>query len=391
MRTKQTGVARTKATPRAQDTPPIPDRKSPTQTQPQHQPHELSEKERVKLKDFLERGDGPPFTVTTIAPSKKRKRASTTAETQDNLFEPRLSVQYEVKPHNNWQSLRRYKKFTVGDQSIAVGETILVKPSYSPTTATTTTTTDSDPDPETTDLNLAAQWKAQVLEVRALDPEHVYLRVAWLNRPEDLDTGRKDYHGVNELIPTNQMDIIDAMTVNGKLEVYAWEEANDESEMPGIGEFFWRQTFDAVGTRTFSTLRHICTDSTPQNPDQMVLQCPSPACGKWMHLKCIAEAAIAPNSAQSPLSATKSNSVGKKVNRKPKTPDLTPGPNAQAKSVNPVSGVSAEVFIRGLRDGLGEEAGEGKGEERTRTVVTNADGGVEERDVACLFCGVAVD
>ena len=71
-----------------------------------------------------------------------------------------------------------------------------------------------------------------MLEVRALDSEHVYVRVAWLNQPEDLDTGRKAYHGRNELIPTNQIDIIDAMTVNGKLPVYHWNEEDDESEMP---------------------------------------------------------------------------------------------------------------------------------------------------------------
>jgi hypothetical protein len=101
-------------------------------------------------------------------------------------------------------------------------------------------------------IDVAAQWKAKVLEVRALDPEHVYIRVAWLNRPEDLDSGRKDYHGANELIPTNQLDIIDAMTVNGRLDIYHWVEEDDESQMPGIGEHFWRQTYDAANTRTFS-------------------------------------------------------------------------------------------------------------------------------------------
>ena len=59
----------------------------------------------------------------------------------------------------------------------------------------------------------------------------MFIRVVWLNRPEDLDSGRKPYHGKNELIPTNQMDIIDAFSVNGSLDVVHWNENDDESEM----------------------------------------------------------------------------------------------------------------------------------------------------------------
>lgn len=129
---------------------------------------------------------------------------------------------------------------TVGSESIAVGEYILVK---------------HDDGTDDQKIDVDAQWKAKVLEVRALDPEHVYIRVAWLNRPEDLESGRKDYHGRNELIPTNQLDIIDAMTVNGKLPLYHWVEADDDSQMPGIEEFFWRQTYDFVNTKTFSVSR----------------------------------------------------------------------------------------------------------------------------------------
>jgi hypothetical protein len=90
--------------------------------------------------------------------------------------------------------------------------------------------------------------------VRALDPEHVYIRLSWLNRPEDLGSGRKDYHGKNELVPTNQMDIIDAMAVNGGLKVKHWDETadDDETSMPEEDEYFWRQTFDFANTKTFS-------------------------------------------------------------------------------------------------------------------------------------------
>lgn len=124
----------------------------------------------------------------------------------------------------------------VGSESIAVGQCILVK----------------HDDSEDAKIDVAAQWKAKVLEVRALDSEHVYIRVAWLNRPEDLDTGRKSYHGKNELIPTNQMDVIDAMAVNGSLDIIHWDERDDESSLAGEDQFFWRQTYDFANTKTFS-------------------------------------------------------------------------------------------------------------------------------------------
>ena len=86
-------------------------------------------------------------------------------------------------------------------------------------------------DTENPTVDSASQWKAKVLEVRALDPEHVYIRLSWLNRPEDLGSGRKDYHGKNELVPTNQMDIIDAMAVNGSLQVKHWNETAEDDGM----------------------------------------------------------------------------------------------------------------------------------------------------------------
>lgn len=150
-----------------------------------------------------------------------------------------------------------------------------------------------------------------MLEVRALDPEHVYIRVAWLNRPEDLDMGRKSYHGKNELIPSNQMDIIDAMAVNGGFGVKHWDEQadDDEQSMPEEEQYFWRQTYDHANTKTYSVwhstplwasqdadviqaLRHICIDKAPQNPDELIVQCSEEACRKWMHVRCIAEQAV---------------------------------------------------------------------------------------------------
>lgn len=106
-------------------------------------------------------------------------------------------------------------------------------------------------DNEEAKLEVTDQWKAKVHEVRALDSEHVYLRVSWLNRPEDLPNGRQPHHGKYELIPSNEMDIIDAMTVNGRLDVVFMDELGEDGPSPTSDQFFWRQTVDYV-TQKFS-------------------------------------------------------------------------------------------------------------------------------------------
>ena len=84
--------------------------KSPT-TQPA-QPAELSAEYRTRLHDWLDHTDNP-FKVHTVPLSRKRKRTGANQlQVQDDLFEERLTVQYEVKPRDKWESLRRYKKFT---------------------------------------------------------------------------------------------------------------------------------------------------------------------------------------------------------------------------------------------------------------------------------------
>jgi hypothetical protein len=89
------------------------------------------------------------------------------------------------------------------------------------------------------------------LEVRALDAEHVYIRVSWLNRPEDMMGGRQSFHGRSELIPTNQMDVISALSVNGIFSLKHSDEFGVDKQEDFLGEdkYFWRQTFDFVNKR----------------------------------------------------------------------------------------------------------------------------------------------
>lgn len=129
----------------------------------------------------------------------------------------------------------------MGSESIATGDFILVSHSI----------------PEGPAFDSLSDWKARVLEVRALDKEHVYIRVSWLNRPEDLEGGRQDHHGKNELVPTNQMDVINAQAVNGTFRLTRYDrlEYDDRKNASDQDEYFWRQTFHFTTEKLLVKLR----------------------------------------------------------------------------------------------------------------------------------------
>lgn len=137
---------------------------------------------------------------------------------------------------------------------------------------------------------LQKHWVAKVLEVRAGDEQHVYLRVYWLFRPEDLPGGRQWYHGSNELIASNEMQIIDAMTVDGTVDVKHWIETNDDDDMPP-DQLVWRQTYN-FKSQQLSELRKHCACGLQYNPDTMLIGCTNPVCKKWLHGACIVEDAV---------------------------------------------------------------------------------------------------
>lgn len=114
----------------------------------------------------------------------------------------------------------------VGNENFSLGDTVFVKPD----------------DAEAVDAPLS-NWVAKVLEVRAASEAHVFLRIFWMYRPEDIPGGRRPYHGRNEVIASNTMQVIDALTVNGKASVRYWTE-DDNNEVLDGDQLFWRQTFN---------------------------------------------------------------------------------------------------------------------------------------------------
>ena len=154
------------------------------------------------------------------------------------------------------------------------------------------------------DAAKAECWVAKVLEIRARDQSHVFLRILWMFWPEELPkTGRLDYHAQSELIASNFMDIVDAMTVTDKAEVSHVEEKHNEPPIEGL---FWRQKFDYLTNRltvtstlseswlranqTQTNLRRDCHCGNFHNPDKKLIYCQK--CKTWLHETCLLNEAL---------------------------------------------------------------------------------------------------
>ncbi len=137
-------------------------------------------------------------------------------------------------------------------------------------------------------------WVGQVLEVRAASPSQVLLRVFWLYWPEELPEGRRKYHGNQELIMSNHMEIVDAMTVASGADINQWDEQVEDQD---VGQRFWRQFYDVRQEKTksggLSTIREHCVCKGYYNPDNTMLKCPNPKCGIWNHEECLKDAILA--------------------------------------------------------------------------------------------------
>ncbi|RFN44017.1 hypothetical protein FIE12Z_11749 [Fusarium flagelliforme] len=137
------------------------------------------------------------------------------------------------------------------------------------------------------------EWVARILEIRASSEHNVYARVYWMYWPEELPSGtiyhtmrvrgRQPYHGTNELIASNHMDIINVVSVTAPAIVNQWIESDDEEIQDTL---YWRQAYDCRKPQ-LSSVDIICKCETPANPDRMLIGCSSSECGQWMHHECL--------------------------------------------------------------------------------------------------------
>lgn len=150
---------------------------------------------------------------------------------QQNPFpEAKLStVHVKISPALHWESTTRYRKFTINSEEFQVNQLVFVKSSE-----------DSD---GANPPNSVEGWLAKILEIRAGDSSHVFLRVFWAYRPEDLPGGRQPHHGASEIIVSNHMDIIEPLTVQSLADMVYWNDDPDSLPLP-VDQLFFRQSYD---------------------------------------------------------------------------------------------------------------------------------------------------
>ncbi|KAI9802212.1 MAG: hypothetical protein M1825_002933 [Sarcosagium campestre] len=231
-----------------------------------------------------------PFHIYRPARSRKSKKQkgpkgvvswTEPVQPEDDQFSGSLAIPYTVRPQQMWNSMRKYRNFTGRGADAS----------------------DSD-EPD------RSFWVARVIEIRAKDQHHVYLRVYWMYWPEELPGGARYYHGKRELVASNHMDIIDAMTVCGKVDLQRLEEGDDD---PPSHDLYWRQTFSLIDQKLSASLRiapstlchYVLTKSSPQdlttycvcrkfhNPDTELIRCSNPHCTMWLHRDCILDDVLA--------------------------------------------------------------------------------------------------
>ncbi|OCK77517.1 hypothetical protein K432DRAFT_304029 [Lepidopterella palustris CBS 459.81] len=320
---------------------------------------------------------------------KKRKRDQDSALIlQENPFDRNLDTIFSVSPADYWEDTSRYRKFTIANETFAVNDIVFIRSSD-----------EDDPGPDAP----IKGWVARVLEVRAGDEQHVYLRIYWLYRPEDLPGGRKPYHGRNELIASNDMQIVDATTVNAKANVKHWVEEDDKSELMDGDQLFWRQTYNIrpKNNETPLSLPKHCIDQVPCNPDRLLIQCSNPKCKKWLHAVCIESAAVkeayaaygltyptnASHTPPAPMNGTTSN-----TNLQRSTSTNKKGRKKKNSNAEPDAEVNAQQILL-----FKAEVVNGSEMERTKTklVLTDLREGQGQRTwevvIKCLICGEDIE
>lgn len=85
-----------------------------------------------------------------------------------------------------------------------------------------------------------------ILEIKKKN-RHVYVRVYWMYKPEDIAITKQDNYGKREVIATNHMAVIHASNLINPIpgEVYLFDEASN-SPKPPAQHIYWRQHYNIL-------------------------------------------------------------------------------------------------------------------------------------------------
>ncbi|KAI0395748.1 hypothetical protein F5Y17DRAFT_422111 [Xylariaceae sp. FL0594] len=253
-----------------------------------------------------------PFTVTLPKPQEVHKNFKRRRERSEDQPTPKIPHQaspftplgkfkdrkhslgryYQVQPYHRWMDMSKYNSFVLNGVKYFCDGFIFV--------ANSSTIERQNKPPESGNSNQKSEddWVARILEIRASDEHHVYARVYWMYRPDEIPAGtqegkkhiqgRQPYHGQNELIASNHMDVINVVSVTGQATVNQWDESNEDEVQDAL---YWRQAFDVV-TMEISSAQPRCKCSRPENPDRQMISCTNSECKEWLHEDCLIHEAL---------------------------------------------------------------------------------------------------
>ncbi|XDG07045.1 hypothetical protein ABKA04_006660 [Annulohypoxylon sp. FPYF3050] len=256
-----------------------------------------------------------PFSVIHPDPNEKEKKEKKTKRRRQESEEhshPKVLLQaspfspmgkfkdpnntmdryYQVQPYQKWMDMTRYNSFVLNgvkywsEGFIFVANNSTIERQKNPGEAVQPRKKSDD------------DWVARILEIRASDEHHVYARVYWMYWPDELPPGTQDgkklirgrqsYHGANELVASNHMDVINVVSVTAPATVNQWDETNEDDVQPAL---YWRQAFDVISNE-LSSAELRCKCNRPENPDKRLFGCSNDDCRKWLHDDCLIHEAL---------------------------------------------------------------------------------------------------
>ncbi|KAI0175980.1 hypothetical protein GGR52DRAFT_339143 [Hypoxylon sp. FL1284] len=253
-----------------------------------------------------------PFRVIHPDPNEKEKKTKRRRQESEEHPQPKILLQaspfsplgkfkdpnntmdrhYQVQPYQKWMDMTRYNSFVLNgvkywsEGFIFVANSSTIERQKNPGDALQPRKKSDD------------DWVARILEIRASDEHHVYARVYWMYWPDELPAGTQDgkrlvqgrqwYHGANELIASNHMDVINVVSVTAAATVNQWDETNEEEVQDAL---YWRQAFDARSME-LSSAELRCRCNRPENPDKRLIACSNEECKSWLHLDCLIHEAL---------------------------------------------------------------------------------------------------
>ncbi|KAJ4118597.1 hypothetical protein NW765_017484 [Fusarium oxysporum] len=224
---------------------------------------------------------------------RNRKRSRSVGE--ENRAECRFTISYATGPSAAQQERHKNKKRKRDGQDDDKRVQIQISP-FSPTGSFKTHDTMDlyytvEPGERWQDMTRYNSFVFSGVKYYSEGFVHVANEIYW---PDELPVGtldgkktvqgRQPYHGANELIASNHMDIINVVSVTGPATVNQWIESDDEEIKDAL---YWRQAYDCRNPQ-LSSVELVCKCQTPANPDKTLIGCTSSECGKWMHHECMA-------------------------------------------------------------------------------------------------------